>query len=231
MTRPAPHIRISTVPDVKPFVLASFAKSFLIGIFASGLIIYALFQKKLLPKAISKVVAKVLFYPTYPITTLIRLGNFWTDVDETVILGCAPMSIFEHPQQLYRLGVRGVVNLCDEYKGPTWAYSELGIKQLYLPTIDHCEPSLEYMTEAVEFIKRYKARGEKVYVHCKAGHGRGMNNANTAYTYDFNRCSRIYTKMLHHIHVCTGAAVALCWLISQNPSMTAQVHTYSSALA
>ena len=86
-----------------------------------------------------------------------------------------------------KLGVRAVINMCDEYRGPVEAYSREGIKQLWLPTVDHFEPSLESMIDAVRYIQECKDRKERVYVHCKAGHGR-------------------------------GAAIALCWMISQRPS-------------
>jgi atypical dual specificity phosphatase len=39
--------------------------------------------------------------------------------------------------------VRGVINFCEEYEGPVEQYKELGIQQLYLPTTDHFEPSLD----------------------------------------------------------------------------------------
>uniref|UniRef100_A0A7S3GYK8 Uncharacterized protein n=1 Tax=Spumella elongata TaxID=89044 RepID=A0A7S3GYK8_9STRA len=138
---------------------------------------WLLFQKKLLPKPVSKVVSKLFFYPTFPITALMRAGNYWTKLDDTLILGCAPMDILGHPTALYNLGVRGVVNMCNEYPGPIAKYSTLGIKQLYLPTLDHYEPSLEFMKAAVDFIEEHKARGELVYVHCKAAHGRAASIA------------------------------------------------------
>jgi hypothetical protein len=31
--------------------------------------------------------------------------------------------------------------MCYEYEGPKEYYSELGIKQLHLPTVDHFEPT------------------------------------------------------------------------------------------
>lgn len=140
-------------------------------------ITYFLFQKKLLPKPISALVAKIFFYPTFPVTALLRLGNYWTPVDETLILGCAPFGIAGHPQALYKSGVRGVINMCAEYPGPKSDYAKLGIKQLRLPTVDHFEPSVESMREAVKFISDHKARGERVLVHCKAGHGRAASIA------------------------------------------------------
>lgn len=97
-----------------------------------------------------------------------------------------------------KLGVRAVINMCDEYKGPVEAYSRLGIRQLWLPTVDHFEPSLESMKDAVRFIQECKERKERVYVHCKAGHGR-------------------------------GAAIALCWMISQRPGKSVSCTISSNA--
>ena len=138
---------------------------------------YLLFQKKLLPLPVAKVVSKILFLPTFPITAMMRIGNYWTEVDDTLILGCAPFSIFNHPDSLKKLGVKGVVNMCYEYNGPTKDYARLGIKQLHLPTVDHTEPAVETLIDAVAFIQQHKERGERVYVHCKAGHGRAASVA------------------------------------------------------
>jgi atypical dual specificity phosphatase len=144
---------------------------------STSAIAYFLFQKKLLPKPISFIVSKIFFYPSFPVTALLRYDNYWTHIDNTVILGCAPMAILDHPRKLHDLGVTGVINLCAEYQGPVKAYNELGITQLWLPTVDHFEPSLDSMKDAVKFINERKAKGGKVYVHCKAGHGRGASIA------------------------------------------------------
>jgi atypical dual specificity phosphatase len=143
-----------------------------IAIFASTALTYVLFQKKLLPKPISKIVSKLFFLPTFPITALMRLGNYWTTIDDTAYLGCAPLAIVNHPAKLHKLGVRGVINMCYEYDGPKAAYAELGMKQLHLPVVDHFEPSVAQLQEAVAFIQECKLKGQKVYIHCKAGHGR-----------------------------------------------------------
>lgn len=67
--------------------------------------------------------------------------------------------------------VRGVVNLCAEYQGPDKHYERLGMKHLRIPTTDHFEPTANDMQKAVAFIQAHRERGEKVYVHCRAGHG------------------------------------------------------------
>ena len=123
---------------------------------------------------------------------MMRLGNYWTKVDDVVYLGCAPMEIFNHPTELNKLGVEGVVNMCYEYPGPVASYDKLGMKQLRMEVVDHEEPSVEQLKLAVSFISSYKQKGRKVYVHCKAGHGR-------------------------------GAAVALAWLIHENPETSPKV--------
>lgn len=87
------------------------------------------------------------------------------------------MAFLGHPSRLHEMGVRGVVNMCEEYGGPLEAFRSLGITQLRLPTVDHFEPSLQALEEATRFIEGYRKRGEKVYVHCKAGHGRGASVA------------------------------------------------------
>jgi atypical dual specificity phosphatase len=33
--------------------------------------------------------------------------------------------------------------MCKEYRGPTRQYEKLGMKELWLPTVDHFEPSVE----------------------------------------------------------------------------------------
>lgn len=131
-----------------------------------------MFQKKMFSKANTLVISKFLFYPTFPITVMMRIGNYWNVVDKTVILGCAPMAFLGHPAAFHGMGVRGVVNCCAEYEGPKAAYEAMGITQLRIPSVDHYEADAGLLEEAVAFIQGYADRGEKVYVHCKAGHGR-----------------------------------------------------------
>ena len=110
-----------------------------------SMVLYGLFQKKMLPKGVARMASKFLFAPTLPITLALRWGNLWTKVDDSLIVGTAPVGFLGHPQQLYKQGVRGVINMCEEYAGPQGYYNDLGIKQLRLPTVDHFEPSLESM--------------------------------------------------------------------------------------
>ena len=135
---------------------------------------FGLFTQKLLPPALSAVASKAYFYPTLPLTyarlhLLPPRAGLWTAIDDKVLVGAAPCGALRHPERLAALGVTAVVNLCAEYEGPTAAYARLGVDQLWLPTVDHVEPTVEDLRAAVAFVGR--ARG-KVLVHCKAGHGR-----------------------------------------------------------
>lgn len=98
---------------------------------SSIVVLWVLFQKKLLPHPAAKFVSKLLFYPTFPITAMMRYGNYWTKLDNTLMLGCAPMGYMNHPDKLYKMGVRGVINMCYEYSGPKSHYARLGIKQVW----------------------------------------------------------------------------------------------------
>jgi hypothetical protein len=46
------------------------------------------------------------------------------------------MGFLNHPSELYKLGVRGVVNMCSEYDGPKGHYVELGVCAVYYVLID-----------------------------------------------------------------------------------------------
>jgi len=62
--------------------------------------------------------------------------------------------------------------MCDEFRGPIHHYEKLGISHLWLRTVDHFEPSFQHLKSAVQFIDQNHAMGTRVYVHCRAGHGR-----------------------------------------------------------
>lgn len=65
----------------------SLAKNVGFTFIATIAITYACFQKKLLSKPVSKIVSKLFFIPTFPITLMMRIGNYWNIVDNTVLLG------------------------------------------------------------------------------------------------------------------------------------------------
>jgi len=154
------------------YVAVSWAKNSRWVIFGVTCVLYVMNQRHLLPTQLSSVVSKALFWPTLPITYSRRIGRWRTIVDDTVVIGGVPF--FKDPERLYEnYDVRGVINMCEEYVGPMKEYNRLGIEQLHLPTIDHTQPSFEDMRRAVEFIADYEANDKgRVYVHCKAGHGR-----------------------------------------------------------
>lgn len=88
-------------------------------------------------------------------------------------MGGAPLGIGGVPDRLRDMyGVRGVVNMCEEYNGPITRYDKLGMEELHLKTVDHFEPSLEDLKSAVSFIQTLEKEEKRVYVHCRAGHGR-----------------------------------------------------------
>mmetsp|Transcript_902 Transcript_902/g.1105 ORF Transcript_902/g.1105 Transcript_902/m.1105 type:complete len:261 (+) Transcript_902:24-806(+) len=156
-----------TAAAISQITRLALLKAFL-GIIA---VLYILNQQHLLPRQLSAIVSQVLFWPTLPITLSRRIGKWITRVDDTVLIGGAPYG--NYPEKLYgEHGVRGVINLCEEFRGPLRKYKELGIEELHLPTTDHFAPAEEDLVSAIAFIRRHEARGKCVYVHCKAGHGR-----------------------------------------------------------
>ena len=142
-------------------------------LFGATATLYVLNQKHLLPKHLSGFVSKTLFWPTLPITVSRRIGKWTTDIDDAVVIGGAPLGFIGMPERLHDdRGVRGVINMCDEYRGPTKQYDRLGMNELWLRTVDHFEPSVSDLKKAVKFIEKTREEGGRVYVHCRAGHGR-----------------------------------------------------------
>jgi atypical dual specificity phosphatase len=138
---------------------------------------YALLEKKLLPRRWWAALSRFYFYPMMMPTYLLRRARrqpHFSDVDAGVILGAVPLVLAGHVQALHDDRVRAIVNMQAEYPGPLAAYAALQppIEQLHIPVVDHTEPSLAQLEQAVDFIARRRARGERVLIHCKGGHGR-----------------------------------------------------------
>ena len=118
--------------------------------------------------------ARLIFLPTYAWNLLLgrvlRRRNWWDPIESKVILGARPLR--RDVPKLAELGVRGVVNMCQEYQGPIDLYPNYDVVQLWLPTIDFQPPSLEFVVQGVEFIQAVVEKGDSVYVHCKAGRAR-----------------------------------------------------------
>jgi len=139
--------------------------------------VWYLFAKKYFPLPVARYVGRFLFLPTSPVTYLahtvfaFKFGSWYNPVDKQVFLGAMPLP-FHNVRDVFNKGVRAAINLCDEYSGPLSQYRKLGVQQLYLPTVDHFEPSAEDMRRAVQYIEEVVNRGDSVYLHCRAGHGR-----------------------------------------------------------
>jgi atypical dual specificity phosphatase len=67
-------------------------------------------------------------------------------------------------QTMQALGVRAVINLCDEFKGPTRTYQHNGVSLLWLRTVDHLEPTVEAMRTACSFIEHHRLKGSSVHI-------------------------------------------------------------------
>jgi atypical dual specificity phosphatase len=117
---------------------------------------------------------QALFYPTLGWNMLLgrtlHVRRWWDEIDDHVLMGAFPFA--RDVPRLAAAGVRGVVNTCREYAGPLAAYSAAGIRQLHIPTIDFHAPLFDDIVRAVDFMDDHVSRGERVYVHCKAGRGR-----------------------------------------------------------
>lgn len=106
----------------------------------------------------------------------LKTRNWWDEVDPRVVLGAFPFSV--DASRLAKIGIKGVVNTCEEYAGPVGEYQKYGIEQFRMPTIDFTHPKIDDVIAAVDFMDATIAKGassdepHRVYVHCKAGRAR-----------------------------------------------------------
>lgn len=132
-----------------------------------------------MPNLRQRFFASVVWLPTlcwnYFLARVLRVRNWWDRIDEHLIVGAYPFA--RDVPELFQLGVRAVVNTCEEYAGPDQQYREAGIEHLRIPTTDFTHPQLADVIQAVEFIEGHAAQGHTVYVHCKAGRARSATVA------------------------------------------------------
>ena len=123
---------------------------------------------------LKRLYAQTIFYPTLwwnmLLGRVLRVRNWWDPVHPSIILGAMPFA--SDIPALSRMGVKAVVNTCEEYEGPVEQYKKFNIEQMRMPTIDFTHPKFEDVTRAVQFMDEQIAAGKKVYVHCKAGRAR-----------------------------------------------------------
>lgn len=99
----------------------------------------------------------------------------WDWLDDDVLLGGAPSRA--ELRRLRELGIRAIVNLCDEFKGHAKELRRYRMTQLRLPAVDHFPVPLDYLLRGLEFIRTQLESGRRVYIHCKAGQGRSATLA------------------------------------------------------
>ena len=81
--------------------IPSIANLFLKTMLGVTVTLYVLNQKHMLPRPLSSVVSKVLFWPTLPITMGRRIGTWYTKMDDVVMMGGAPFGFLQLPEKLY----------------------------------------------------------------------------------------------------------------------------------
>lgn len=146
------------------------------GLAAVGYNVYN-FDAFLYESSLSVLVALNALYPEdYP---------WWNEINNNVYLGSIPLENYGHTDRMIdELGIGAVLSVVQDFElyahslftepvtPENWA--ERNVAQLRLNTTDFLPPSLETLKQGVDFMTEHVMQGEKVYVHCKAGHGRSV---------------------------------------------------------
>jgi atypical dual specificity phosphatase len=118
--------------------------------------------------------AHTVYWPTlawnFLLGRVLRVRRWWDEIVPGLYLGARPLP--GDPLRLQQLGIRAIVNTCEEFPGYTQQYQSLQIEQFWMPTVDFTHPRFNDVLAAIEFIDRHLREGRPVYVHCKAGRAR-----------------------------------------------------------
>ena len=130
-------------------------------------------------RTLDRLYARLVFYPTLAWNMLLgrvlKIRRWWDPIDPQVFVGAYPFA--RDVSTMHDAGIRAVVNTCEEYAGPEHEYEKHDIEQLRIPTTDFTHPRIEDVERAVEFVQSHVEKGEKVYIHCKAGRARSATVA------------------------------------------------------
>lgn len=106
--------------------------------------------------------------------------TWWNSIEDLLILGALPLDNWHHPETLQKLGVQAVVSILEPYEAetatffstPTRDWKAFNMHHILHACWDMEPPTLEMIHHALDDIQKFIGRGEKVYLHCKAGRGR-----------------------------------------------------------
>ncbi len=171
-----------------------------VGLFVLWLVAKQLFRKRLLPVWMARIWGRVHFF-VWRLTLEVSysLGHRvepWKDVvEDRVWLGKTVLA--RHVPFLRRLGITRVLNMQDEYEGPVDAYKQHGIEQLWVPVVDHHEPSVEQLHLAVDFVEEALRENRKVYVHClEEREMQVLTNRGFLFLHEIEHCYDPVTRLL-----------------------------------
>jgi len=93
--------------------------------------------------------------------------NF-SQISEEIFIGTNYCCKAHFTEELVNKGIRADISLEAESLDQPW-----GVKYfLWLPTVDHTAPTMEALVLGVQMLSVMVQRKQKVFVHCKNGHGR-----------------------------------------------------------
>ncbi|CAD5113255.1 DgyrCDS2433 [Dimorphilus gyrociliatus] len=167
-----------------------------------------------------KLSTKVAYYPTLLFNVLrekFGVTKWYHAIDDTVILGALPFRNVAK-KLITEYNIKGVVSMNELYEMKFFCptkneWSNMGVEQINLPTIDYSVPSLTDIRKGVDFINHKRDEKSTVYVHCKAGRTRSATLVAAylcnRYNYSPEEAVEEIRKKRSHIYVAKRHILAL----------------------
>lgn len=116
-----------------------------------------------------------------------QLGTFqwYSVVDDNLLLGAIPLKEDQHLDELHKLGVKLVISVVEPFElecrtlmgTPVQPeeWKAKGIHQVTLSAQDFRPPPFDILDQGAKLLDQYLSEGHRVYVHCKSGKGRSAS--------------------------------------------------------
>ncbi|AYV75800.1 MAG: hypothetical protein Terrestrivirus3_69 [Terrestrivirus sp.] len=136
----------------------------------------------------------------------LRKDEWFTQINDNIILGAIPLNNLDHLNSLKKLGVKTVISVIEEFERDetigikpvsTEEWNKNGVQNYVFSVEDFSGIPVKKLNEIVDLINE-KVGSDKVYIHCKSGIGRSaLVTICFLFKYNEKKFNNIYETMLY----------------------------------
>jgi protein-tyrosine phosphatase len=137
----------------------------------------------------------------------LRKDEWFTQINDNIILGAIPLNNLDHLNSLKKLGVKTVISVIEEFERDetigikpvsTEEWNKNSVQNYIFSVEDFSGIPVKKLNEIVDLINEKVGDGNKIYIHCKSGIGRSaLVTICFLFKYSEKKFNNIYETMLY----------------------------------